>query len=181
MPPTGCATSYCILKRHFQHDHETLPIFVLPPLPAPESRPSRVLPVPPRFECRHGNATEGGMAEGLAAARYSYHSGGSGFQNSPRQPTGEHPPAAHASGYGSHLRRMDDRPGGDRFNMFDAQSNGQSGPMHGDRSCSHVGSELPLRVDTFGYMAPCWRIIESAQAYVDKVCIMHHSVVKLPW
>ncbi|CAM9466018.1 unnamed protein product, partial [Laminaria digitata] len=47
-------------------------------------------------------------------------------------------------------------------------SSGFSGVGYDRRRTVHVGIEPVPRDDMFGSMAPCWRLLERAQAYMDK-------------
>ncbi|CAM9136456.1 unnamed protein product, partial [Laminaria digitata] len=67
-----------------------------------------------------------------------------------------------------HKRHFDDRPNDCQIESRDVPSTGFSGPRYGRRRTAHVGTVPVPRDDTFGSMAPCWRLLERAQAYMDK-------------
>lgn len=73
----------------------------------------------------------------------------------------------------AHVRCFGERPGRGQVEGVDIPHNGPGydGPRHGI-----VGPEPASQDDTFGSMAPCWRLLERAQAYMGKVCKLHCTV-----
>ena len=80
---------------------------------------------------------------------------------------------SHESRHGLRVRPFDDRLSGGQVDRVEFLSSGPSCSGYGNRRNGHAGSKLASRVDIFGPMAPCWRLIESAQAYMDKVGTLH--------
>lgn len=134
-----------------------------------------MLPVPPRADPHHRDVTQGEMAGDSDAARHGYYSATPGFQNPPREATGEHPPVSRAAWHGSELRCSDHRPDGAQADRVSFPSSGQSATGYGDRGHGHIRPELASGVEMFGFMDPCWRIIESAHAYIDQVRTLHYA------
>lgn len=138
-------------------------------MPAPESRPSTVLPIVPRVVSRNSGTVEVQRADGSDGARYGYRREAPGFPSANRESRWEQPPPPQSVRREEHVRRFDDQSGGHEVESGDILSCEFSGPAYDVRRNVREGSEPPSRTDMFGPMAPCWRLLERAQAYMDEV------------
>lgn len=143
-------------------------VFALSPMPAPESRPSGVLSMAGRSMPRNTDTTEGMRTGGSETARHTYPGETPGFSRAQREPTWDHPPPAHSFRQ-EHAKRFNDRPSGDQVEHNETPSSGFSRCEYSGSKDSDVVSEPTPNHDMFGSMAPCWRLLERAQAYMDKV------------
>ena len=141
-------------------------------MPAPESRPSTVLPVVPRAVSRNSGTVEVQRTGGSNAARRGYRREAPSFRSDMREQRWEKPPPPQPVCHEEHVRRFDEQTSGHQVEGCDIPNNKFSGPAYGDRRNLEVGSEPPSETDMFGPMAPCWRLLERAQAYMDEVCSM---------
>lgn len=146
-------------------------VFASPPLPAPESQPSAVLPMAPRAVSRNSDVMEGQRAGGSDGALYGCRSDAPGFTSAEKEPRWEHPAPSKSIFHEEHVRCYDDR----RSERDEFSSGGFDNPGYGGRGNVHVESESPSRDDMFGAMAPCWRLLERAKGYMDKVCTSYGS------
>lgn len=143
--------------------------FALPPLPEAVCRPSGVQSMALRSVPRNSDRMEKQRTGGSDGVRYAYHSAALGRPGTQKDPRWEDPPMSHSTWHEEHVRRFDDPPNNRQVERGDIPSSGLSGPGYGRRRTVHVGTEPVPRDDTFGSMAPCWRLLERARAYMDKV------------
>lgn len=125
--------------------------------PAPESR--RYLPRTAPAAAAHGATTATtpasyGYRNGVAAPRRGGH---------PQQ----QPPAPHTAT--QFRREVDDRGISDAGRDRAHAANGGGYPMY----------EATMDQDTFGFMAPCWRLLQRAKAYMDQVGILEPGAGRL--
>lgn len=129
----------------------------------------------PRAVSRNSDVMEGQRAGGSDGARYGYRSDAPGFTSAEKEPRWEHPAPSKSIFHEEHARCYDDRRSGSHFERDDISSGGFDNPGYGGRGNVRVESESPSRDDMFGAMAPCWRLLERAKGYMDKVCTYYGS------
>lgn len=125
----------------------------------------------PRAVSLNSDTIEGKSAGGYDTARYGYCSGVPGSLSTKTESSWENPPRSQTIRHEEYVRRFDHRSSGGQVESDDIPSDGFTGPGYNFRRNVHVGSEPPSEDDMFGSMAPCWRLLERAKDYMDKVCI----------
>lgn len=123
----------------------------------------------PRAVTRNIDTLETQRTGGSDGARYGHGGQAPDFHRAKREERWEHPPLSQSIRHEEHVRRLDDRHNGGQVQSGDIPSRGFGGSGYGGRRNIHVGSEPASRDDMFGSMAPCWRLLERARAYMDKV------------
>lgn len=84
----------------------------------------------------------------------------------------EQPPLPHPIRHEKQLERLRDRPTSCQVERGDIPSSRGSSPGYPDRRNVHEEPKPSSIDDTFGPMAPCWRLLERAQGYMEKVRIL---------
>ena len=125
--------------------------------------------MPPHSPPRHGGIFEGQRTGGYDA-RYTSHSEAPGLPNAHREQRWERPPMPPSTRHKAHPRRVDDRPRGGQVNGGDTPHIRVNRVENCSQGDANFGSEPISRDDMFGSMAPCWRLLERGQAYMDQVC-----------
>lgn len=144
-------------------------LFSLSSLSEPEPQPSGVRPMPPSTTPRHSNIIEGQIIGDSDTAQYGSRSEAPGFQNARRESRWEQPPISHPLRHEAHARRFDDRSSGGQDERGDIPSSRSCGPGYRAQAKGDMASEPASTDNIFGSMAPCWRLLERAQPYMDKV------------
>lgn len=125
----------------------------------------------PRSIARNSKIVRGKINRLSDGKAYGYRSESSGVPRSQRASRWEHPPRSSSIRHEEQVGRLHDRPNDGHAERSDTPSSEVSDPGYSDRRTTHVGSKPASRDDTFGSMAPCWRLLERAQDYMDKVRI----------
>lgn len=123
----------------------------------------------PRSITRNSKIIRGKINRASDGKGYGYRREPSGVPSSQRAPKWEHPPRPSSTRLEEQAGRLHDRPNDGQAERSGTPSSEVSGPGYPDRRTAHVGAEPASRDDTFGSMAPCWRLLERAQDYMDKV------------
>lgn len=159
-----------IFQTSIQLDQRELFCFPSPPLAVPGSQPSAGLLMEPRAVPRKTDGMQRQRAGSSDDARFGYDREPTDFQSSKRESRWEQPPS-HSVCQEEHQLRFDDRSSGGQVDRDDVPSSEFSGPGYRSRRNGHLESE-PASRDVFGSMAPCWRLLERAKGYMDKVCVV---------
>lgn len=125
---------------------------------------------------RNSDGMEGHREGGFDGERYGYRSEAPDSPSAQREAGWEISALSRSIRHEDHGRRFDNRPSDGHIESDDIPSSGFNGPGYGGRRPVDVGSAPTSRGDMFGYMAPCWRLLERAQAYMDKVCTLYYPV-----
>lgn len=139
---------------------------------APDSRHSVGLRVPPRPAPNNGNEHDRARGGPSAPASYGYRREAAGYPDAHPQRGARwgHPQPTQSTPHAVHMRRAGGRAsGGDDDDGRVNNAGSGLGGGHANRNTS-MASE-PSTDEVFGSMAPCWRLLERAKAYMDQVRI----------
>lgn len=153
-----------------QHDQWELLFFFSPPLPVLRSQPSAVPPMMPRPVRCNSDIIDGQRA-GSDDVQDGFRREAPDFPSAEREPRWEHPPS-HSVCQEEHEFHFDVRSSGGQVERDGIPSSEFGGPGYRGRRNGRVGSEPESKDDMFGSMAPCWRLLERAKGYMDKVCTL---------
>lgn len=145
-------------------------IFIaVPSLPAPDYRPSGALPIGPGSAPCNSDRTGGKRAGGSDDREHGYRSEAPILPSGQREPRWEQPPLSPPMRHEEQMGRPHDRPSSGLVQRGDNPSGRVSSMGYPDRRNVDLASEPTPIDETFGAMAPCWRLLERAQHYMDKV------------
>lgn len=132
-----------------------------------------MLPVASRSVSRDIDREEGQRAGGSDGRGDGCGSETPSFPSARREPRWEQPPLPLPIRHKEQLERLNDRPSNAQVERGDNPSNRVSGSGYHDRRNVDEGPKPSSVDDTFGSMAPCWRLLERAQGYMEKVRIFY--------
>lgn len=147
-------------------------------MPAPESRPSGFLPMGPRSAPCNIERTGGHRTGGSDGRGHGYRSEEPSLPSPQREPRWERPPLSRPTGHEEQMEHLYDRPRIGQVERDDLPSSSVSSLGYPNRRNEDGRSEPSSTYEAFGSMAPCWRLLERANAYMDKVRTLYNTVMQ---
>lgn len=164
--------SFCVLSLSLAAAQETIPdsrIFPFSPPTAQDRRPSMVRHVSPTSGPHIGGAT--GVVRGGRSSRSmnTYSVEDEAFAERQRGARWEHTEPPQSISHEAHMRHTGDRVSGSAGDGGRGVNAGNRYLVHHDTKNDQHGSEPAVADEMFGFMAPCWRLLERAKTYMDQV------------